>query len=334
MKGVIMSRKFLLIALAVLLIIPVMVIAGKDKQSDVWLGIYTQTVDKDLKEAFNLNVDYGVIVKSVIPDSPADEAGLKQGDIILKFAGKKVRNADELVESVSQHKAGDKIDIVLIRDGDKKTLVVELDNRDDHDSYAKAYNNYNKALQWFDKNGPKSYSWQYQRDDSKYSDTYIGLSLQNLNSQFGEYFGVEDGRGALITEVLAESPAEKAGLKAGDVIIEIDGNKVEGPNDVQEAVQEADEGDEIEVAVLRDKAEKTFKLEVAEAPDNFYSTPNMMKPDFDNNYLFIPRTKGLFRGNSDNDVFDAQDMQEWREGIEQELKELQEELKDLKNKLE
>ncbi len=330
-----MPRKFLLIALAVLLIIPIMVIAGKDKQqSDVWLGIYTQTVDKELKEAFNLGVDYGVIVKSVIPDSPADEAGLKQGDIILKFAGKKVRDADDLVESVSQHKAGDKIDIALIRDGDKKTLVAELDNRDDHDSYGKAYNNYNRALQWFDKNGPKTYSWRYQRDDSKYSDTYIGLSLQNLNSQLGEYFGVEDGRGALITEVIAESPAEKAGLKAGDVIVEIDGNKVEGPNDVQEAVQEADKGDEIEVAVLRDKAEKTFKLEVAEAPDNLYSMPNMMTPDFDNNYLFIPRTKGLFRGNFDNDVFDARDMQEWREGIEQELKELQKELNDLKDKLE
>jgi len=330
-----MSRKLLLSILTVLLVIPISLSAGTVKQaSDAWLGIYTQTVDEDLMEAFNLDTDYGVIVKSVIPDSPADEAGIKQGDIILKFDGRRVNNADDLVEYVGRHRSGDKVDVVIIRDGDKETLAAELDSRENLDRYDQAYDNYDKTFQWFDKNSPKAYTWKYQSNDYKYADSYIGVSIQNLNSQLGEYFGVDDGQGALITEVMAGSPAEKAGLKAGDVIIEIDGQDVEDPGDVQESVRNTEQGDELEIAVLRNKSEKKFRLEVAEAPDNFYSIPNIITPDFDDDFLFLPRTKGLFRGNFDNDYFDAQDMKEWREQVKEEIKELRKELKELKEKLE
>jgi S1-C subfamily serine protease len=330
-----MPKKLSPIILTILLMIPILVSAGKHKQqNDAWLGIYTQTVNEDLKEAFDLDTDYGVIVKDVIPDSPADKAGLRQGDVILKFADKKVKDADDLVEFISEHKDGDEVELVLIREGERKTLIAELDNREDDDSYSGALDNYDKSFQWFDKGSPKTYTWHHQSDDYKYSNTYIGISLQNLNSQLGEYFGVKDGEGVLITEVMADSPAESAGLKAGDVIIEINGDEVEEPDDVQEAVGETDEGDEMELTVLRNKNEKTFKLEVAEAPENFYSLPHIMTPDFDDDFLFLPRTKGLFHGNFDHDIFDSEDMEGWRQELEKELKDLRKELKEIKEKLE
>jgi C-terminal processing protease CtpA/Prc len=333
-----MSKRLILLLLTVLLAVPISISAQTTtQQSGVWLGIYPQTVDKDLKEAFNLDADYGVIVKAVIPGSPADEAGIKQGDIILKFDGQKLSSADDLIKDVSEHNAGDKVDMVVVRDGEKKTVEANLENRENSDAYAQAKNNPNKIFQWFDQNAPnspKSYSWSYQNDESEYANSYIGVSIQNLNPQLGEYFGVDDGHGALITEVMADSPAEKAGLKAGDVIVSIGGNEVEGPADVQKAVRKAEKGEELNIAVLRNKDEKDFTLEVAEAPDNFYSMPNMTAPDFDNNFQFLPRMKGLFHGNSDNSTFDAQDMQEWREEMQKEMKELRKEMQELKGKLE
>jgi len=329
-----MPKKSLLVILAVLMTLPVLVFGSRyNHPHDAWLGIYTQTVDKDLMEAFDLDVDYGVVVKMVLSDSPAEKAGLHQGDIILKFENEKLIDSDDLVNLVGNYESGDDVEIVLIRDGEKKTLTVELGDRSDYDNYGKALDNYNNTYSTIDKNKPNSYSWNYRFDKSTYSDTYIGIGLENLNSQLGEYFGVQNGKGALITEVMEDSPAQKAGLKAGDVIIEVDNDEVDDLADVQDAVGEADEGDEIEVAILRNKKKIELTLEVVESPEHFYSAPNIVLPDIDDDFLFIPRMKGLFRGNFDDDFFDARDMEEWRENLEKEMKELRKELKELKENL-
>ncbi|UCD94124.1 MAG: PDZ domain-containing protein, partial [Candidatus Zixiibacteriota bacterium] len=291
---------------------------------DAWLGIYTQTVDDDLKEAFDLDRDYGVIIKMVVPGSPADEAGLRQSDIILRFDGRRLADSDELVRYVSRREPGDEVKIDIVRKGREKSITVALGSRDD-DRDAERYILKNQIP------GLNHYYKSFQMYKSSLSDSYIGVTLENLNSQLGEYFGVKGGKGALITEVTDDSPAGKAGLKAGDVIVEVDGTEVDELSDVQEAVREKEEGDKVSLKVLRNREQMEFSFEVEESPDDFFWHGTV--PDTDEDFFVLPRMKGLFRGTFDEDLPDAVEMKEWMKELEEEMEELREELRELQKKL-
>ena len=90
----------------------------------------------------------------------------------------------------------------------------------------------------------------------------------DLNPQLGNFFGVKKGRGALVTEVGQDTPAARAGLMAGDVIIRVDGEKVSDADDVHDIISEMEPGDTVEVIVLRNKKEKTFSVEVTQPEDD------------------------------------------------------------------
>ncbi len=105
--------------------------------------------------------------------------------------------------------------------------------------------------------------------------------MDNLNEQLGEYFGVRDGEGVLVTEVLEDTPAEKAGLKAGDVIIEIDDDDIEETGDVVNAIGDKDPGDMVNIVVLRDRKTITFDFEVGERDDKSFGNFNFRVPDVD-----------------------------------------------------
>ncbi len=322
-----MSRKSAFLLVLLMAVLPLSLIAGSEHNSDAWLGIYTQTVDEDLTEAFDLDSDYGVIVKTVIDESPADKAGLKQGDIILEFNGNKLQSADDLTEYVHEEMPGDKVELIILRDGQRKNLDAELGSRSENDS-----DNY--YFWQSDKNAPNTYSKVIKNFHSSMTSTYIGVSLQNLNQQLGEYFGVEDAKGVLVTEVMDDSPAKKAGLEAGDVIIGIDGDEVEDPSDVQEVIRAKEEGDEVTIAVLRNKAKQDFSLTIAKSPDNSFLFGNDPMAPFDDDFLFIPKAKGLFNGRFDNDIFDSKEMQEELENLKEELNKMHREIKELHEKLE
>lgn len=293
--------------------------------NDAWMGIYTQTVDPDLKEAFNLDSDHGVVVKMVVPDSPADRAGLKQGDIIMMLDDQMLVDADDLVVYVQNRRPGDKVNVKISRQGVAKTIEVQLGQRDSYsDDRDYLFNSPNPA--------PHSLSRTYKFYDSKYADSYIGVTLQSLNAQLGEYFGVEDGKGALITEVMPDSPAGKAGLKAGDVVVAVDGSAIGDPSDVQKAVTAKNEGDKIEVKVVRDRSEKQFAFEVEKSPDTMQPFGNFRIPDNDEDMIFMPRMKGLFQGDFDQGVPDMEELREQMKQLQEELKEMQENMNEMQKK--
>jgi PDZ domain-containing protein len=132
---------------------------------------------------------------------------------------------------------------------------------------------------------------------------WLGVGMQDLNEQLGDYFDVKDGQGTLVESVIEDSPAEKTGIKAGDVIIRMDELDIEGSGDVIEFVRGKEIGDEIEVTVKRKGKKKTFKVELGEREtedlawsmhddDNVWSmrTPKALKryrmaPDTDHEIL-------------------------------------------------
>jgi len=97
---------------------------------------------------------------------------------------------------------------------------------------------------------------------------WLGVKPVGLTDQLAGYFRVKDGRGVLVSEVIADSPAEKAGLKAGDVIVSLDDERVEDTMELRVTIAEHEEGDEVAVAVVRDGKEKTLRATLEESPES------------------------------------------------------------------
>lgn len=222
-----------------------------------WIGIYMQDVNKSLAEAFDLKTTEGVLVNDVAEDSPAENAGIEPKDIILSWNGTTVKDSDALTELVRASKIGDKANLAINRDGKEMTVAVEVGERREPQFFG--FGGEGDAGEW------APYSFEFL-DNMK--TTGIGVSMQSLSGDLGEYFGVPDGEGALITEVMEDTPAAKAGLQVGDVVVEVNGEKVESPNDVSSELRGKDRGEEVELSIVRNKAKQKVSVEIDEI-ENF-----------------------------------------------------------------
>jgi membrane-associated protease RseP (regulator of RpoE activity) len=166
----------------------------------------------------------------------------------------------------------------------------------------------------------------------------------DLTGQLGDYFGVEKGKGALITEVHKDSPAEKAGLKAGDVIVAVDDEKVVDADDVSELIEDHKPGDTAGVTVVRDKKEVTIAVEVDETEEESfgYHYGHPYAPEIS---MWMPEIKKLvpprlphpdeefdferddFQGEFDDFKTDMKEFKKDMENLKKEMQELREKLK-------
>jgi len=237
--GYAMKRTAIGAALAAALIVALLMTFGVSSakkyegKATPWIGVYTQEIDEDLSDAFNLDQDKGIVVVDVVDDSPAEEAGLKRKDVIVEFNGVKVDGSEPLADLVRDTKIGDKVDVVVMRKGQKKTLTVEIGER--------------PSSKWrqFDKQLMVENLMKNNLAMAIGHRGYMGVTIQNLNDQLGEYFGVKNGNGVLITGVSEDSPAEKAGLKAGDVIIKADDEEIVDSEDIFDVMSDKEDGDTV-----------------------------------------------------------------------------------------
>ncbi len=304
-----------------------------------WLGVSTQTVNYDLAESFDLPVKYGVVVNEVVEDSPADEAGLEEDDVIIGFDGSKITDTDELVEMIDERRPGDEVILTVVREGNEVELTVTLEKRPGYDKSIRI----SKSL------GNKDYFFSFDYYDNERP--YIGVSLLDLTSQLGDYFGLDKGRGALIKEVREDSPAKEAGLKAGDVIVSIDKDKIFDSEEVRDFISDKEPGDKVEVTVVRDKKKRKFSVEVAEAEEESDAYSHILfrqfcGPDFD---FMLPKMKAMTKLRAipriqplpdldldDFPVLDPDDFDELKlemKKLKMELKSLHKEMEELREKL-
>jgi len=299
-------------------------VAGTKWQPKAYMGVYTQTVDSELAEAFDLDQDYGAIVNRVARKSPADEAGIQKDDIIISFDGRKVLGSNELTELVRDRQPGDDIKVVVMREGKEQELTITLGKTKRRNAYSRALTPYFEGLDLL-----------HARADRP----YMGVSMSNLSEQLGEYFGVAEGEGALITEIEKDSPAEQAGLKAGDVIVTIGDEKVFDPADVTEIIGEMEPGDRAEVAVIRDRKGQTVTVELAERErdedDMLGQFFDLRAPDIAPFEVYIPKSRSLWHSydSDDSPLLDAESYREEMDKMQQELKELKQQLEEMREKL-
>jgi S1-C subfamily serine protease len=235
-------------------------IKEKGKVQRGWLGVY-----------IGENEDSEVAVIEVEKDSPADTAGLKKDDIVLKFENIEVTGSKMLRDKIRKQKPGDKVAVVVDRNGKEKKITVTLGE------YSEA-----NIIHEFESSFPRlfpSEPFKMLPKDFKFEvlprvqkpflqfwgeRKYIGVSLQELNPELAEYFGVEEGSGLLVTKVTKDSPAAEAGLKVGDVIVSAEGKKVNKADKLSNIIQEKEKGEVLKLQIIRDKKKRTIEVKVEE----------------------------------------------------------------------
>lgn len=209
----------------------------------------------------------GVRIDDVREDSPAAKAGVQPGDIIVEFDGERVRSARQLTRLVRETAEGRAVELALMRDGKRQTVTAtpeapsfawnmgidgDLIRRDVERSLHGLRDLPTMDFR-FEDGGRGAFLWTPRQGR-------IGVTLAPLSDQLAEYFGAADG-GVLVSSVDADSPAQKAGLKAGDVITTVNDARVE---DAREAVREIRRAEDAEMTfgIVRDKQASTVTLTV------------------------------------------------------------------------
>jgi len=228
---------------------------------EAWLGVHLREMTAEELKEWTDPDDLGVCVAKVVADSPAEKAGIQAGDVITHFAGIPVLGSAHLVALVKATTPGKTVTLTVYRGGKKQTIAVNLGKRkvQTEESEPQGFGVPIPELpEGFERSLPRQY--RFLRFDQR---PRLGIYYEDLTEQLGEYFGVPEGKGVLVTSVIQDSPAAKGGLQAGDVIVEIAGEKLESSEDLIDALADKDEGEALTIQAFRRGKKAEFKLTLA-----------------------------------------------------------------------
>lgn len=227
----------------------VVAIAG----SRSFLGVGVVEVNAERVKALNLKEERGVEITRVEENSPAAKAGLKVQDVVLEYNGNRVEGAEQFVRLVRETPTGREVKLQISRNGQVQTLPATIETRK------------MKAIELGDMNVvvpnmpeiriPELTGMMNTRS------SMLGVEAESLNPQLAEFFGVKEG--VLIRSVNKGSAAEKAGMKAGDVVTKIEDRKVTTPAEITRALRSIDKKP-VAVSVTREKRDMTVNVTVEE----------------------------------------------------------------------
>jgi len=235
----------------------------------VELGVTIRDLDSE-----QLKMGSGALVEDVRTGSAAEKAGIQKGDVIVEFDGERVRGQRHLSRLVGETPEGRTVKAAVIRGAKRVDLSVtpataERAARSDFEFFVPGPDH----MPGMPREGWRFYSDEQRMQPFTRGDDIfmpgrgrLGLGIQSLTPQLAEYFGTKDG--VLVTSVRPDSPAAKAGLKAGDVITTVDGKAVKDSSAVTDAVREADDGASLNLGYVREKkaGTATATLEKQEKP--------------------------------------------------------------------
>lgn len=191
-----------------------------------WLGVAIQNLTDDLAASFRFEGREGVLVGDVTPGGPAERAGVRPEDIIVRYNGRKVSDVNQLRNLVAATRPGEKVELEVFRDGRGQTLRVEVG---------------------------ELASGQAMAANVGAEPSDLGLTVETLTPQVAEALNLRRAeRGALVTHVQPESPAERCGLARGDVIIAVGDEPIEDAGELRKALSEADLNAGVRLRVLTD----------------------------------------------------------------------------------
>jgi len=249
--------------------------------SGSYLGVQTKEVNQDNYSQLGLREVRGVAVDKVMENSPAAAAGILQGDVIVRFNGEEVTSSRKLTRLVGEIDPDHQARITVLRGGKEREMTATLAKRQGPSSENGAFDMgkfempdlkdlpelkelpEGSAPRVFNMPGGEGKVFTFHTGGRQ-----IGVGAANLTKQLAAHFGVENG--VLVSEVREGSPAEKAGIKAGDIIVEANGTPIKGNGDLVKAINEKKDGD-VNLTIVRNGSRQNISVTPEAAKDgNFY----------------------------------------------------------------
>ncbi|MEP6922125.1 MAG: PDZ domain-containing protein [bacterium] len=249
-------------------------------QGGSFLGVYAEDINSENMGRYGMREARGTGITDVVKDSPAEKAGLRKDDVILRFDGETVTSARKLTRLVSEVAPDHRVSLTISRGGSEQEVAVTIAKRkDSSDAMNKLQGLHGKlrgleglqglpgleGMEEFGTPGARVWKWEGGEPNGDGfmlafgNNRRIGVSTTTLTKQLADYFGVADGKGVLVTAVTEDGAAAKAGVKAGDVITSLDGEKIEDAGDLARAINKKKEGD-VTLTIVRNKNQKTITL--------------------------------------------------------------------------
>jgi membrane-associated protease RseP (regulator of RpoE activity) len=276
------TRRWLTAVTAALLIVslPALAGAGEDKDVEViihktstagtggpWLGVM---LSSKVENGQRIEGEGAQIIE-VFEGSPAEAAGLEAGDLVIQIDNTRTIELEDLLEVIRGHEAGDRITVVVLRDGDEKTFDVVLGEKKDDVHGLKGTGSWVGTLEGLE--GLKGLQELAPSLSALFAgglpDVYVGITMENITPELREFFGAPREEGFLISGVSKDSPAEEAGLRVGDVVIAANGQTVADPADLTGILSEMDAGETLDLSLIRDRGRTSVNVVLAERPEGF-----------------------------------------------------------------
>lgn len=222
-----------------------------------FLGITAQEVTRENMGRYNLREPRGLVITRISAESPATRAGLRVGDVILRFEGEQVTTYRKLQRLISEAAPEQTVRLSISRAGSEQEVSVTLSKRtSSFEALSRVYGaqaqqsaEAGRALEALRNQGTVGFGWGRR----------IGINTTQLTKQLADFFGITGGHGVLVTSVAENSPAARAGLKAGDVITDADGEKIESSGDLSRAINRKTDG-AVNLKVVRDRNQMNISV--------------------------------------------------------------------------
>lgn len=187
-----------------------------------WMGVGIQPVTQEMAQSLGIDAQKGgAIVNQVQPGSPAEKAGMQRGDVVVKVENEKISDADDLVRAVQTRKVGEELKVVVIRDNKEKTLKVTTEAMPESPREALAQGPGNDAGGAVDK---------------------LGVEVKGMTNEMAQRYGLRNSEGVVITDIKPDSVCARAGLREGDVVLEVNRRPISNVNDFTQMAGTADRG--------------------------------------------------------------------------------------------
>jgi S1-C subfamily serine protease len=201
---------------------------GDDEESDrPYLGV-------QVEEETGLESG-GARIERVLDDTPADEAGLEDDDVIVEVDGRTIRGPAGLREALGKKDPGDQVRLEIVRDGKHETITAELGQQ------------------------PRHHTWSWGGEHRP----LLGVELAGVTPELREHLGGSPDRGVLVGRIVDDSAAEKAGIRVGDLIVGVEGDSIEDPSDLHDALADH-EGETVEIDLVREGKRTQVRADLPE----------------------------------------------------------------------
>jgi serine protease Do len=231
-----------------------------------WLGVETQEVTSDKAKDLKLSAERGVVIGKVLDDSPAAKAGLKEGDVITDINGQHVEGTVQFRRIIRETPPGRTLQLTIWRNGRSENVSATLGKMQENRKHWM-----NATPQAFSFRMPEIPevapmpeipSVEWDNGNLLMNRPRLGIDAEDISGQLGSYFGAPDGEGILVREVNPGSAAENAGVKAGDVITSLNGERIRGLSELRSKMSSTTEGKPAKLGILRNKSALTLDVEI------------------------------------------------------------------------